>query len=66
MDEIDREFENFTIDTELLPESFLAFKITLTTTLADQSFIHTITSEYKPNHNTNLNFNPFTYTADTT
>ena len=66
MDEIDREFENFTIDVELLPESFFAFETMLTTTLADQSFLHTITGEYKVDHNIDLDLDPFAYTADAT
>ena len=58
--------ENFTIDIELLSESFLTFEIILTIALADQSFIHTITGEYKPDHNTDLDLDPFAYTADAT
>ena len=63
---IDRALENFTVDAEPLSESFLAFETMLTTVLADQSFIHTITGKHELNHNTDLDLDPFAYAADAT
>src|SRR5579871_1486997 len=62
--EINQALESFNIDAELLPESFLTFETMLTTTLADQSFLHTVTGEYNPNNDTNPDFDPFAYTTD--
>ncbi len=59
---MDRVLENFTFDTEPLSESFLTFRIILTTTLANQSFIYTITGKQTPDINPDLD--PFTYTTD--
>ena len=59
---MDRVLENFTFNAEPLSESFLTFGIILTTALADQSFIYTITGKQTPNINPDLD--PFTYTAN--
>ncbi len=59
---MDRVLENFTFNAEPLSESFLTFRIMLTTALADRSFIHTIIGKQTPNINPDLD--PFTYTTD--
>ena len=59
---MDRVLENFTFNAKPLSESFLTFRIILTTALADQSFIHTITGKQTPDINPDLD--PFTYTTD--
>ena len=59
---MDRVLENFTFNTEPLLESFLTFRTILITTLANQSFIHTITGKQTPDINPDLD--PFAYTTD--